>query len=752
MVAGEGEKCPWGFSCKEVTTVDGASLSQCVNDAGVCPCTETSVALGLWTPCRNENEYGLCEGQRFCDEEGLSGCDALLPAMEACNGVDDNCDGDVDEPLLVEGNFINLCDDDNDCTEDKCLGEEGCANEVLETGDCNDGDPCTVADHCESGACVGQPVECEDNDPCTDNVCTDTGGCSFEPNTGPCDDGNACTVADQCTETGCVGTKLPCDCQVDEECAGLEDGDVCNGTLVCSTGSLPYKCEVDIATIIECEPPGEGPDAVCQQAFCVPETGECQVIPDNEGFACDDGDACSAGDKCADGSCTPGIQINCADDNPCTDDSCDTVVGCLQEPNAAPCSDGNTCTLNDTCADGACGAGVELDCNDNHPCTVDSCDPAAGCVHEPSDGPCDDGNACTEGDHCEGGACVFDGQQVCSDGDVCTDDGCDPVQGCVFTLNQAPCDDGDICTLSDHCHLGSCISSSELTCNDGNMCTDDSCHPVSGCVFAAGEAACDDGNACTENDQCAGGWCVGGAPPMCDDANACTDDSCDPAKGCVNSPNTAPCEDGDVCTQSDVCAGSQCVPGPANPCDDGNVCTDDSCDPTEGCQHVDNTASCPDQDECTVNEICQNGECGWVEKVCDDLDPCTTDGCDSDTGCTTTALPNETPCGEGFWCVEAVCTEKPEQEVVIDTHNFNGMTGYPLKFDDTPYCSPTTCQQQMDALCQLAGFAQATEWTYESKYINNCYCWGSCSNYQWQSNCCSGWQTQVMVTSVTCEK
>ena len=37
-------------------------------------------------------------------------------------------------------------------------------------------------------------------------------------------------------------------------------------------------------------------------------------------------------------------------------------------------------------------------------------------------------------------------------------------------------------------------------------------------------------------------------------------------------------------------------------------------------------------------------------------------------------------------------------------------------------------------------------------HINNCYCWGSCSGYTWYSNCCSGWQTQVMVTEVTCQQ
>jgi len=79
------------------------------------------------------------------------------------------------------------------------------------------------------------------------------------------------------------------------------------------------------------------------------------------------------------------------------------------------------------------------------------------------------------------------------------------------------------------------------------------------------------------------------------------------------------------------------------------------------------------------------------------------------------------------------------------------MTGWPLQFG-TKYCQPTTDQQQFDALCQLAGYNKAIDWQTESKYINNCYCWGSCSGFKWQSNCCGGWQTQIMVTQVTCSK
>ena len=589
--------CPWGFSCLTTVTVDGIGTLQCVADAGVCPCTDKSIDLSLWTPCEDSNDWGTCGGKRVCMEAGISECDAALPSEEVCNGFDDDCDDETDEPPLAEGEYGNLCDDDNACTEDKCKAEDGCENLPTDGVECLDGDPCTMADHCVQDVCVGTPVECKDDNPCTDDGCDETGGCVFTPNDDACDDGNPCTVGDQCNEEECVGTELPCDCQANEDCGELEDGNVCNGTLVCNMDVLPYKCDVDAQTIIECNPPEEGPDAVCQQAHCVPESGECQVIPANEGFACDDANACTAGDKCVEGTCTPGIEINCADDNPCTDDSCDATDGCVHMPNIAPCSDGDICTVNDTCADGACVPGNDLDCEDSNPCTADSCDVAVGCTHEPADEGCDDGNACTDGDHCEAGVCVVDGPTPCNDGDECTDDSCDPAAGCVFSLNEAPCDDDNLCTLQDHCEQGQCVGGEELLCDDGDPCTDDSCLDGFGCTFVLSEAPCDDGDPCTEQDTCSLGACSG-IPKDCDDENPCTDDSCGLDGVCQN----LAVQDGTVCGEGPQW---QCGEGDCKcvPQCDGISCGDDQCDGSCG--------------ECGDGQFCFVGACYYPLALAD---------------------------------------------------------------------------------------------------------------------------------------
>ena len=573
--------CPWGFSCLD----GGEGISkQCEADAGICPCADKSVGLALSTPCANENEWGICVGERKCSEHGLTDCDASLPADETCNGVDDDCDGEADEPTLVDGNYINLCDDDNDCTEDKCTGEDGCGNEVLESGDCSNDDPCTVADHCVDGTCIGDPVECEDDNPCTDNACTETGGCEYPPNEDSCDDGNPCTLADTCLQGECKGTDVACDCLSDENCAELEDGDLCNGTLVCDTAQYPYKCVVSPDTVVICLDP-VGDNAFCLQPHCEAATGECSFVPNHEGFLCDNADACAVNDKCAGGVCGGGGDVNCNDGNPCTDDSCAPESGCVYENNDLACNDGDVCTTQDQCVDGECPGGPALACSDGSVCNgIETCDPETGCV---------------------AGELL-----VCSDGNVCNGvETCDPAAGC--QAGQA------------------------LDCDDGNVCTDDTCDPVVGCAYSVNQTDCDDGNTCTDGDTCAGGWCMAGTLQDCDDTNECTKDSCAPATGCVNIPvqNGPLCGPGPpwecvegACTCHPQCGGKECgadnCDGNCGECEANEVCNTGVCECVpEGAQCG---AVCCEPGETCHQDSCCAPDCGGKE--------CGFDGCGGSCG------------------------------------------------------------------------------------------------------------------------
>jgi len=720
-LADAGQACPWGFSCKTVATVDGVGLEQCVADTGECPCTNTSVELGLWTPCGLTNEFGSCEGMRTCTEEGLSLCDAAQPGPEECNGADDDCDGEVDEPDLVEGNYVNLCHDGNDCTEDKCEGVEGCVNEVAESGPCDDLNPCTVADHCVQGVCLSDPVECDDENVCTDNVCTETGGCEYPPNTQSCDDSNPCTLADQCVAGECVGTTVPCDCLTDEDCVPLEDGDLCNGTLVCDDQTLPYKCAVDQATIITCPAPG-GIDSFCLQAHCDPPSGECSLVPDHEGFLCAGASACTVNDKCTEGSCGGGQEVNCNDGNPCTDDSCNPEVGCEHTDNQAPCNDGDVCTTADQCAQGACAGGLPLECNDDDVCNgEEKCDAAVGCMPgQPLD--CDDGNPCTTGESCHPmNGCVPGTAVGCDDSDPCTLDECQPGTGqclhtplcepklcfeCVcaeeggeVTYDPLDCDDGNECTV-DWCNpaTGECAHGG-VDCSDDDICTDNECDPLLGCLATLNEAPCDDGNICTLQDRCKSGQCMGGQALECDDGNSCTDDGCDQDAGCQFLPNDDECDDGNACTEGDECAGRWCVSGAAVECDDQNSCTDDGCDQDAGCQFLPNDGDCSDGDPCTVGDLCVEDACVPGPPLeCDDGNPCTVDGCKDPGECTHANAEDNTPCNPDEpqeVCVQGSCTCLPHCDgKECGDDGCNGACG---QCDDENICTDDDCGP--DGLC-----------------------------------------------------
>jgi probable HAF family extracellular repeat protein len=80
------------------------------------------------------------------------------------------------------------------------------------------------------------------------------------------------------------------------------------------------------------------------------------------------------------------------------------------------CSDDNACTQADACRAGVCTGTLAID--DQNSCTADSCDPVLGPVHTAiSEGAaCDDGNRCTVGDSCHVGICLPGAATACTGG------------------------------------------------------------------------------------------------------------------------------------------------------------------------------------------------------------------------------------------------------------------------------------------------------------------------------------------------
>jgi len=147
-----------------------------------------------------------------------------------------------------------------------------------------------------------------------------------------------------------------------------------------------------------------------------------------------------------------GPPANCDDENPCTDDSCDPEDGCLHVNNLVPCDDDNACTANEACLDGQCQNGLAILCNDLNICTDDSCDEDFGCLYVVNQAACEDGDACTADDYCEMGDCVSGPAMDCDDQDVCTIDVCVPPNGCAYS----PAADGTPCGFEMECKEGLC--------------------------------------------------------------------------------------------------------------------------------------------------------------------------------------------------------------------------------------------------------------------------------------------------------
>lgn len=191
---------------------------------------------------------------------------------------------------------------------------------------------------------------------------------------------------------------------------------------------------------------------------------------------CNDNNACTT-DACNAGSCV-NTPVSCDDGNPCTVDACDSVNGCSHTP---------------------------IVCNDNNPCTTDTC-VGGSCQFTPvANGTgCSDGNACNGAETCQAGACTPGTPPNCNDNNPCTIDSCDNINGCqhVAIANGTPCPNGTVCDGAETCQNGVPTAGTALTCDDGLFCNGaESCNAGTGCQ--PGTPPCSGLQQCDEAiDQC----------------------------------------------------------------------------------------------------------------------------------------------------------------------------------------------------------------------------------------------------------
>jgi hypothetical protein len=358
-------------------------------------------------------------GVQMCVDGVLRCVGGVGPADETCNAVDDDCDGIVDNIPGTCGPIRGECRPGRwrcDASMMLCEQPQGPNPELCDGLD-NDCDGMTDEDPIDADLIT--PTTCGSSvGICRPGVLTCLGGAKrceggVEPRAETCN-----ALDDDCDGTIDDGINPPGPCPAPDLPLGTPIRGECRpGTNVCR----PDPAMPGSARFI-CEG-GVGPK---------PEL--CDVLDNDCDGQIDDDATCPIGQGCADGECVarcglPGT--SCAADRLCRDGLC-RFAECVR----VPCQPGFRCEPNRGCVDRCegvtCPGGTRCDNGECTSCLVRGCGGAAPgaigamvcrgeqCVANPCAGL-----KCTEGKFCRDGACVAGCVGVdCADGEVCRDGVC----------------------------------------------------------------------------------------------------------------------------------------------------------------------------------------------------------------------------------------------------------------------------------------------------------------------------------------
>jgi len=307
----------------------------------------TGVACpGSGTAC-DSGKPGTCQpGLTECVAGGTLACKPQLdPTDENCDGLDNDCNGDIDDG--------DICPTGEICDRGACVAR---CSDLADT--CLSTEVCNAAGYCVDAACAD--VTCEPGEKCLNGACM-----------APCE-GVVCPVPSLCLAGRCA-----------DPCAGV----TCGNGRVCERGVCVPTCDCQVCGAgLECAGDGRCVPVGCAGKDCA--SGEACVA----GSCVDacDGAACPTGEKCVSGACV----------DACTDVACEAGQKCL----AGKCTDSCTgvhCLPGQTCVPGADHQG---ECADAADCTTAPCEsPGDECVDGVCMNPC---MACSATQSCVDGACV----------------------------------------------------------------------------------------------------------------------------------------------------------------------------------------------------------------------------------------------------------------------------------------------------------------------------------------------------------
>jgi len=347
-----------------------------------CPC-KVGETQACYTGAADTRNVGACkDGAQTCLAEDMWGpCEgAVLPAVEACNAIDDDCDNVVDdgfpETVCGEGacqQTVSTCNpaggDPPECTpkdptEEICNGQDDDCNGVVDNGDPGGGGPCMsgAPGQCAAGTyhCEGGALICKSNVLSTPEVCNNLDDdCNGMTDEGNPQGGGMCPTnfEGECAfgTTTCLGGALTCvgpkPGDLDEICDG-KDND-CDGEIdthgvdsekPCLTG-IPGECSdgstLCVAGELQCQQ-----KKPAEMEYCDNKDNDCDGVVDDGNP--DGGAACTLSFN--KGVCVAGTEM-------CQGG----IVTCVQnvQPSAETC-DGldNDCDgdADESLACGACGS------------------------------------------------------------------------------------------------------------------------------------------------------------------------------------------------------------------------------------------------------------------------------------------------------------------------------------------------------------------------------------------------------------
>ncbi len=666
--------CADGYTC---TPRDGRSV--CLPDTNSCTCLSSEDA-DTTRPCTASNTFGTCAGTQTCtlsgSDAGFSTCTARVPAAETCNGLDDDCDGQVDEGVAPPPEACAVTNAAGTCTGDwQCSGTSGwtCSANTPATESCNfadddcDGqtdepfiDPVSgqynTEDHC--GLC---------NRDCDAVILFSAATeCRVESNLAVC-------VATACadgfyippdTDRVCIPTSGAADCSPcaeDAQCAELSDGR-------CSTIDGARVCTRGCTTTANCS---EGYD--CVNDRCLPTSRSCSCLTQNAGSLrpCVNQNAagtCTGVETC-DPDTTPGWST-CTARTPTAelcngeDDNCNGRLDENLAHNPTGCSDSNdfgTCIASYRC-EGEAGWQCPVREPEGELCNFqdDDCD---GLIDEDFKSA---SNRYVDPEHC--GVCnnscdgvIPNATATCSDASGsarCQVDTCDPGFYQVGPLTCLPAVDvtctpcvtdqncptpGDRCLDLDggrfcgrDCGPNNFHGVAAGVCNDGFECLD-----IQGslqCVPTSGSCTCqedNDGDIRTCAIENAAGRCTG--TELCDPSNpldgwaGCSartpaaetcngvDDDCDGLIDETVIPPTAPCQvtnPAGTCTAAWTCQGA------------GGWTCNAATPTTETCNAADDDCDGQTDEDMKVGALYATlDHCGACNLTCEDAFPNATAAC-----------------------------------------------------------------------------------------------------------------------------